>query len=295
MDTPGVEARPFPSLVDRDHPDFNAVFFTDVVVPRENLLGELNDGWRIANGSLAHERGMLWVWESARLDQTLEMARTRARDNGMGADEQYRQAYASSYVDALALKCLGYRGFAKFAARAGRARAPAAEAVRVGSQPELLPRDDRSARRRRAGHERRRAHRPLRRRLAVRYALHRLVRHDHLRGYVRDPAQHRRRARPRPPPALARARYVDARRHDRPGRACPRRARLRPATLRDRLEGPPTPHREVVAGLSYQFARSQSAVAVSLSAVAKFARYGTSSTPSMPICFPVGKVGASRW
>jgi alkylation response protein AidB-like acyl-CoA dehydrogenase len=115
MDTPGVEARPFPSLVDRDHPDFNAVFFTDVVVPRENLLGELNDGWRIANGSLAHERGMLWVWESARLDQTLEMARARARDNGMGADEQYRQAYASSYVDALALKCLGYRGFAKFA------------------------------------------------------------------------------------------------------------------------------------------------------------------------------------
>jgi alkylation response protein AidB-like acyl-CoA dehydrogenase len=115
MDTPGIDARPFPSLVDRDHPDFNAVFFTDVVVPRENLLGELNDGWRIANGSLAHERGMLWVWESARLEQSLEMVLHRARDTGIGADDEFRDAYAAAYVDALALKCLGYRGFAKFA------------------------------------------------------------------------------------------------------------------------------------------------------------------------------------
>ena len=41
--------------------DFAEVFFTDVVVPRENLVGELNDGWRITLGSLAHERAGLWV------------------------------------------------------------------------------------------------------------------------------------------------------------------------------------------------------------------------------------------
>ena len=41
MTTPGVERRPFPELTEPDYCDFNEVFFTDVVVPKENLLGEL--------------------------------------------------------------------------------------------------------------------------------------------------------------------------------------------------------------------------------------------------------------
>ena len=115
MDTPGIEARPLAALVDREHPDFNEVFFTDVVVPRENLLGGLHDGWRIANGSLAHERGMLWVWESARLDQSIDAVRARATADGIGRDPALRDAVATACVDSLALKCRGYRGFAKFA------------------------------------------------------------------------------------------------------------------------------------------------------------------------------------
>ena len=59
--TPGVEARPFPELSEPDFLDFNEVFFTDALVPRGNLLGELNGGWPITQGSLAHERAMLWI------------------------------------------------------------------------------------------------------------------------------------------------------------------------------------------------------------------------------------------
>src|SRR5207247_5473288 len=61
MKTPGITCRPLPELTEPDFADFNEVFFTDVVVPRENLLGELNGGWPITQGSLAHERAMLWV------------------------------------------------------------------------------------------------------------------------------------------------------------------------------------------------------------------------------------------
>ena len=43
---PGVECRPFAYVYDRDHLDFNEVFFTDVRVPAENLVGPLNGGWR---------------------------------------------------------------------------------------------------------------------------------------------------------------------------------------------------------------------------------------------------------
>ena len=59
--TPGVECRPFPELSDPDWCDFNEVFFTDVRVPKENLVGPLNGGWPITQGSLAHERAMLWI------------------------------------------------------------------------------------------------------------------------------------------------------------------------------------------------------------------------------------------
>lgn len=58
-DTPGVVRRPFASICDSDEVGFNEVFFTDARVPAENLVGELNDGWRVATGSLGHERVML--------------------------------------------------------------------------------------------------------------------------------------------------------------------------------------------------------------------------------------------
>jgi alkylation response protein AidB-like acyl-CoA dehydrogenase len=61
MKTPGIECRPFPELSEPDYYDFNEVFFTDVVVPRDALLGELHQGWPITQGSLAHERAMLWI------------------------------------------------------------------------------------------------------------------------------------------------------------------------------------------------------------------------------------------
>ena len=117
MSTPGITVRPLPSLVDRTSwVDFNEVFFDDVVVPRQNLLGELNDGWRVANASLGHERGMLWVFETARIDHALELAIDQARRTGrVGDAAAMRDALASAYVDALALRSLGYRGFAKFA------------------------------------------------------------------------------------------------------------------------------------------------------------------------------------
>ena len=55
-DLPGVERRPFASVHDRASLDFNEVFFTDVRVPAANLVGPLNGGWKVANGSLGHER-----------------------------------------------------------------------------------------------------------------------------------------------------------------------------------------------------------------------------------------------
>ena len=57
MDTPGIEIRP---LVDMTlDAGFNEVFFTDVTVPEENIVGKRGDGWSVANSVLGHERGSL--------------------------------------------------------------------------------------------------------------------------------------------------------------------------------------------------------------------------------------------
>ncbi|MGB2220354.1 MAG: acyl-CoA dehydrogenase family protein [Henriciella sp.] len=57
MDTPGIEVRP---LVDMTMmANFNEVFFTDVRVPRSQIVGKPGAGWQVANATLTHERGML--------------------------------------------------------------------------------------------------------------------------------------------------------------------------------------------------------------------------------------------
>lgn len=55
LDLPGVEVRPMRQL--HGQSGFAEVFFTDVIVPLANVVGEVNDGWRIAGTSLRLERG----------------------------------------------------------------------------------------------------------------------------------------------------------------------------------------------------------------------------------------------
>ena len=57
MNTPGIEIRP---LVDMTlNAGFNEVFFTDVTIPEDNIVGKRGEGWSVANATLGHERGSL--------------------------------------------------------------------------------------------------------------------------------------------------------------------------------------------------------------------------------------------
>ena len=57
MDTPGIEVRPLKTMTGRA--EFNEVFFTDVRLPKTQIVGERGAGWQVANTTLKHERGML--------------------------------------------------------------------------------------------------------------------------------------------------------------------------------------------------------------------------------------------
>jgi alkylation response protein AidB-like acyl-CoA dehydrogenase len=57
MKTPGIEVRPLVTMTGRA--EFNEVFFTDVRVPKKDVVGKRGQGWFVANATLRHERGML--------------------------------------------------------------------------------------------------------------------------------------------------------------------------------------------------------------------------------------------
>jgi alkylation response protein AidB-like acyl-CoA dehydrogenase len=98
-DLPGVVRRPFASACDEDDFDFNEVFFNDARVPVENLVGPLNEGWGVANGSLGHERNMLWLSYADRLQEFVEDYPSRTVLD--------RDSYARLVMDNQALRLLG--------------------------------------------------------------------------------------------------------------------------------------------------------------------------------------------
>jgi alkylation response protein AidB-like acyl-CoA dehydrogenase len=60
MDTPGIEIQPLRTMSgDIGDNSFNQVFFTDVRVPKSNIVGKRGEGWKIANTTLKHERSSL--------------------------------------------------------------------------------------------------------------------------------------------------------------------------------------------------------------------------------------------
>jgi alkylation response protein AidB-like acyl-CoA dehydrogenase len=98
-DTPGVVRRPFASICGSDDLDFNEVYFDGARVPAQNLVGPLNGGWTVANGSLGHERTLLWLSYADWLEQLITDHRP------VGAIE--RDRYATLIMDAYALRALG--------------------------------------------------------------------------------------------------------------------------------------------------------------------------------------------
>ena len=72
MSSPGVEVRPMTQIT--GHAEFSELFLDDVVVPEENLLGELGDGWKIAMYTLGHERGTAALPRQVKLRTWLDRA-----------------------------------------------------------------------------------------------------------------------------------------------------------------------------------------------------------------------------
>src|SRR4051812_43202216 len=111
-DTPGVTRRPFGAIQSQEDQDFNEVFFDDALVPAENLLGTLHDGWRVATGSLGHERAMLWLEYSGHLQDLVDRGGQVLLDHGLEDDPYALDWFGRLVTDNHALRLLGFRTLA---------------------------------------------------------------------------------------------------------------------------------------------------------------------------------------
>jgi alkylation response protein AidB-like acyl-CoA dehydrogenase len=104
MRTPGITVRPL--VLMNGHRHFNEVFFVDVRVPKENLIGRQNEGWKPAMTTLMYERksggGRSYTEQLARLRALAGELRVAGRP--AWEDPLVRQGFAQLWIDATCLR-----------------------------------------------------------------------------------------------------------------------------------------------------------------------------------------------
>ena len=111
MDTPGIEVRPLRTMCgDIGENSFNQVFFTDVRVPKANLVGGRGEGWRIANTTLEHERSSLNANAEGALLRLMRLMREETVNGAPAmASPVLRDRLMRIQARALTMKCHGMR------------------------------------------------------------------------------------------------------------------------------------------------------------------------------------------
>lgn len=100
--SPGIIVRPLKQMTGES--EFNEVFFQNVLVPKENVVGQVNSGWEIAIATLMFERGVLGaslqITFKRQIDRLIELAKSTDR-NGRPASEDplIRQKLAQMYLE----------------------------------------------------------------------------------------------------------------------------------------------------------------------------------------------------
>ena len=96
MKTPGVDVRPLKQMTGES--EFCEVFFHDVRVPVEHVLGGEGHGWQVALGTLAHERATLGVIFQVQTRRQIDRLVATCRERGID-DAVARQKVAAAYID----------------------------------------------------------------------------------------------------------------------------------------------------------------------------------------------------
>lgn len=111
MKSPGITVRPLKQITGES--EFNEVFFENVRVPRENMVGDLNNGWMVGIGLLMHERATTSILAQANVQVLVKDLMQLAREQGRANDPIIRQRLSQLYIESEAIKGFGYRNLTK--------------------------------------------------------------------------------------------------------------------------------------------------------------------------------------
>jgi alkylation response protein AidB-like acyl-CoA dehydrogenase len=119
MKSPGVEVRRLRQMTGES--EFSELFFRDVRVPAENLLGKANDGWNVAMSTLMYERGSygarLHLIFKRHINRLVELSRTTPRNGGTAAqDPLIRQKLAQLFAEIEIMRLNQLRAFSRMTA-----------------------------------------------------------------------------------------------------------------------------------------------------------------------------------
>lgn len=109
MKSPGISIRPLVQMT--GDAEFNQVFFDQVRVPKQYLLGKVNEGWRVAISTLSHERG--GIRAVLRLHRMIAMVLELARQRGAAADPLLRQQLAQLHIEGQVLRLTALRALTR--------------------------------------------------------------------------------------------------------------------------------------------------------------------------------------
>jgi len=122
MDAPGIDVRPIRTIA--GHEEFCEVFYDEVRIPRANIVGALNDGWRVAMSTLSFERGTAFLAEQVRLARLVAELVELARETPLlGAsqrrmaleDDEIARRLARCSAEVEALRAMTYRSISRTA------------------------------------------------------------------------------------------------------------------------------------------------------------------------------------
>jgi alkylation response protein AidB-like acyl-CoA dehydrogenase len=117
MHTPGIDVRPIRTI--DGGADFSEVFYDEARIPLANVVGEIDDGWRVAMATLSFERGTAFTLDQVQLAMVVEeligIARERSGPSGRPLidDDELARALAASRADVAALRAMTYLGVSR--------------------------------------------------------------------------------------------------------------------------------------------------------------------------------------
>lgn len=119
MKSPGVEVRPLRQMTGES--EFNELFFRDVRVPVENVLGKVNDGWNVAVSTLMYERGSygarLHLLFKRNISRLIQLAHTVPRNGRPAAEDPLvRQKLAQCLAEIEIMRVNQLRAFSRLTA-----------------------------------------------------------------------------------------------------------------------------------------------------------------------------------